>query len=340
MMAKIAVPLAAWICSFQGLDLATALVTDSHAVNIENQKAKWADENFFQSQAGESVMFTFWLAPENGVDVMNERGIWVISYETNISDAPLGSVFVDQLNQQMQGLVHPKILGQGTTFNGFSAKHQLAIRMLRRLNPKDLVILCDYADVLLNFGGDRGPMNLRTGDAIRHYKDSISDLLEGKNPDAVVISAEPQCCVGALSYVKPGELVSTNGTRLKRACASGSHGCLGKDSEQIRIWKAFMNGLASQRGFKGEANRGGAAMLKGLTAAVISQMEATPTKSLKKEFGMAMYRSTPEKVEMAAEAQALPWDSLKGSTSHRGPIMSDLEIRNALLRHCRETLII
>merc|ERR1719282_1624931 len=32
-------------------------------------------------------------------------------------------------------------------------------------------------------------------------------MVEGKSRDAVVISAEAQCCVGALSYTTPGSLI-------------------------------------------------------------------------------------------------------------------------------------
>jgi len=77
-------------------------------------------------------------------------------------------------------------------------------------------------------------------------------MMKDQSKDAVVISAEAQCCVGALSYVTPGSLIqrnSTRTTRRKRACNSGASGCMGLGRD--KSWQDFMTGLAAERGYKG-----------------------------------------------------------------------------------------
>lgn len=184
-------------------------------------------------------MFTFGI-PANRSDSYLDHGVWVILYQTNMSLAPLGGFFYSQLAEQMEGFMQPEVIGMGTTFGGFSAKHHLALNRLRAINPNDLVILSDYADVVLNPGyADRGVALLR-------FVEEYRDLTRQAKPGAVVVSAEAQCCVGALSYVTPGDLVDANGSRRKRACNSGASDCLGKD-QPGRPWEKFMEALAFER---------------------------------------------------------------------------------------------
>lgn len=173
-------------------------------------------------------------------------GMWVILYQTSMSLAPLGGFLYSQLAEQMDGLMQPEVIGMGTHFGGFSSKHHLAIQRLSAMDPDDLVILSDYADVLLNPG--RGP----PGTAFCGFRDEYKQMTKGQGEDAVVVSAEAQCCVGALSYVEPGSLIQRNSThtmRRKRACNSGANGCMGLGRD--KSWQDFMVGLAAQRGFNG-----------------------------------------------------------------------------------------
>lgn len=173
-------------------------------------------------------------------------GVWVILYQTSMSLAPLGGFLYSQLAEQMDGLMQPEVIGMGTHFGGFSSKHHLAIQRLSAMDPDDLVILSDYADVLLNPG--RGP----PGTAFCGFRDEYMQMMKGRSEDAVVISAEAQCCVGALSYVEPGSLIQRNDTRTsrrKRACNSGASGCMGLGRD--KLWQDFMIGLAAKSGHQG-----------------------------------------------------------------------------------------
>jgi len=172
-------------------------------------------------------------------------GVWVILYQTSMSLAPLGGFLYSQLAEQMDGLMLPEVIGMGTHFGGFSSKHHLAIQRLSAMDEDDLVILSDYADVVLNPG--RGP----SGAAFCSFRDEYRKLVEGRSKDAVVMSAEAQCCVGALSYVQPGALIGANSStravvRRGRACNSGASGCMGLGADTA--WRDFMEKQAAQRG--------------------------------------------------------------------------------------------
>ena len=66
-----------------------------------------------------------------------------------------------------------------------------------------------------------------------------------------MVSTEAQCCVAALSRIKPGDLFAKNGTRTNRACSSGTPNCLWDGDEKAKLWHDFMQDLANDRG-KGE----------------------------------------------------------------------------------------
>jgi len=175
----------------------------------------------------------------------NESAVWVILYQTNMSLAPLGTFFYSQLAEEMDGWMQAEVLGQGTEWSGFSTKHHLALERMKKMNPRDIVILSDFGDVVLNPG--RGAR----GSSMKAFKDVYRDITSTAPPGSVVISAEAQCCVAALSYVMPGDLVSSGWRRQGRACNSGKPGCIGTSTPGTRPWESFMERLADERGHRG-----------------------------------------------------------------------------------------
>ena len=64
-------------------------------------------------------------------------------------------------------------------------------------------------------------------------------------PDAVVMSAESQCCVSAMSQASPRDYFDPiTGKRNVRACASGEDTCPYQDGFNVNAWKTFMSELA------------------------------------------------------------------------------------------------
>lgn len=219
----------------------------------------------------ESELFTFWSPPGAAAVGARPHGIWVLAYETNLSDAPLGSFLYEQLADQMRGLVQPEILGQGTSFQGFSTKHHLAATKLRSIHPDELVVLSDYADVVLNLG-------LRGNDTMEEFRLGFERLTKDMDPNAVVISAEAQCCVGALSYVKPGELFGPSGNRTGRACNSGAANCKGMRKGTLQ-WTHFQNALAVKRGATTDYTFLNAGLIAGRAGSLIKILDALQLES-------------------------------------------------------------
>lgn len=175
----------------------------------------------------------------------NESAVWVILYQTNMSLAPLGTFFYSQLAEEMDGWMQAEVLGQGMEWSGFSTKHHLALERMRKMSPMDIVILSDFGDVVLNPG--RGTR----GESMKAFKDAYHEITSTSPPGAIVISAEAQCCVAALSYNAPGDLVTSSWQRQQRACNSGKPGCIGTSNPGTRPWESFMQSLADQRGYRG-----------------------------------------------------------------------------------------
>lgn len=194
----------------------------------------------------EHVLFTFGFEQDPSArKTKNDHAVWVILYQTNMSLAPLGSFYYSQLAEEMGGWMQPEVLGQGTEWSGFSTKHNLALQRMKDMNPDDLVILSDFGDVVLNPGkGNRG-------EAIGAFKEAFHEIVGNAPQGSVVVSAEAQCCVAALSYHVPGALVNADWQRERRACNSGAPNCLGTADPGSRQWENFMEKLAHERGYHG-----------------------------------------------------------------------------------------
>lgn len=116
--------------------------------------------------------------------------------------------------------------------------------LLKRLSPETLVVLSDGRDVLINNPSFSG---LEAGKAaVADFRKAFDTLTAGHH-HAVVMSAEAQCCVSALTYVQPGDYFAEDGSRQQRACSSGETECLWNGDDKAEPWESFMKAIALGR---------------------------------------------------------------------------------------------
>ena len=114
--------------------------------------------------------------------------------------------------------------------------------MLEAMDEDTVVIMSDARDVLVNVHVDSPSSALAAGTIRSHFNALVKDASDG----AVVISAEAQCCVAAVTYFSPGALFDNTGERTARACPSGQPGCMWPEDgdEKRKPWMNFMDTLA------------------------------------------------------------------------------------------------
>ncbi|KAI2507153.1 sulfotransferase family [Fragilaria crotonensis] len=132
--------------------------------------------------------------------------------------------------------------GAGETFEGWGDKYIYVREMLEDISDDTLVIVSDARDVLLNV-----PDKASADVIVPHFISSFERLTKN-SPDAVVMSAESQCCVSAMTQAAPLDYFDPiTGKRNVRACASGEETCPYEDGYNVNAWKAFMCELSYQR---------------------------------------------------------------------------------------------
>ena len=131
------------------------------------------------------------------------------------------------------------VFGQGSTFNGFSSQYAAVRPLLEAMDEDTVVIMSDSRDVLVNVHVDSPSSALAAGTIRSHFNALVKDASDG----AVVISAEAQCCVTAVTYFSP---VANTGECTARACPSGQPGCMWPEDgdEKRKPWMNFMDTLA------------------------------------------------------------------------------------------------
>lgn len=165
----------------------------------------------------------------------------LLVYETNPGHVR-GSkqLAVDALvNNAKRAGLDATVFGAGTQFRGFGSKYAAATPLLRALPSDTLVVISDARDVLVNFGAGSGDLQMALSEG---FEEIVSE-----SPGAVVFSAESSCCVGAMTYFKPGDLFAEDGTRTGRACHSGKPGCTWNGDDKRAPWEGFMSSLAGLR---------------------------------------------------------------------------------------------
>jgi hypothetical protein len=166
----------------------------------------------------------------------------VLIYETDESSSDsLASRLVEQ-SSRLDG-AEASIFGRGESFEGFGSKYSAVYPILKKMSPSALVVLSDGRDVLLN---NPASSDKYVASAVAAFRAAFEGLTVN-HPGAVVISAEAQCCVSALTHAAPGSYYNTDGSRNQRACASGEDDCLWEGDVQAAPWEAFMKEIAQQR---------------------------------------------------------------------------------------------
>jgi hypothetical protein len=149
---------------------------------------------------------------------------------------------LDQANK-LNG-VSALLFGEGEAFEGYGSKYAAAYPVLEKLDPDTVVIITDGRDVLINNPQATDKYSETAAAEFRFMFDEITRSESG----SVVVSAEAQCCVSALTHAAPGAYYNPDGTRNQRACSSGQEGCSWNGDEHALPWEIFMRSLAIHRG--------------------------------------------------------------------------------------------
>ncbi|KAG7364068.1 hypothetical protein IV203_037270 [Nitzschia inconspicua] len=168
---------------------------------------------------------------------MFRKDVHVLMYETDSSlekdpRSPL-HFFKERSNIAK---LQTTVFGGDLAYHGFGDKYQTLRPLLELLDKSKLVILADARDVALNVPEDPEAASR----AVDHFMETYHKLTKNA-PNAIVMSAESQCCVSAMSHAHPGDYFDTQTMkRHKRACASGTQQCLWDENKNIYSWVEFM----------------------------------------------------------------------------------------------------
>ncbi|CAJ1959486.1 unnamed protein product [Cylindrotheca closterium] len=167
----------------------------------------------------------------------------VIIYETGPYSTSL-QTFMDVADKYGLEAI---VVGQGSTFSGFGSKYGQLKDSLHEMShdPKALVAVIDGRDVLLNVNRDVERSAFE--DRIDNFVENFKELVLGK-PEAVLMSAEQQCCVAALCHADSPAYYFDPVTkkRANRACPSGEEGCGWVDNDNVAFWQSLMVAEAYQ----------------------------------------------------------------------------------------------
>jgi hypothetical protein len=168
--------------------------------------------------------------------------VQILVYETEPGSSSPATILTEQASA-LPG-VTATLVGVGSHFEGFGSKYAAVLPILQTMPGDELVVLSDARDVLLNIPASSDAT--AAAQAVREFHDAFH-AVSFQYPGAIVVSAEAQCCVSALTYVQPGDYFDDAGKRNKRACASGEADCLWNGDEMSLPWENFMKNVAQQR---------------------------------------------------------------------------------------------
>jgi len=212
----------------------------------------------------------------------------ILIYDTIASpqeDAEEGPEQVSHLLEQVQTIGWKnKLVGAGSTWQGWGSKLMSMMEELRKLDSKEFVIVSDSHDVFVNTapGG------------MKHFLKNFQELT-GDHPGAVVVGAEGSCCAAAMNLAGgPGKLIGEDGSRTQYSCSSGIGDCLHKGPEFDQPWTAFFKEVAEKRGHKDAPfpylNAGILAGYAGDIVRVYEFLQAKPQEDDQALLSEAMYR--------------------------------------------------
>jgi hypothetical protein len=136
--------------------------------------------------------------------------------------------------------IQGQIFGQTGQFDGFGGKFQQLIPLLKNVSANDLIVISDSRDVLIN---NPKHTTVYHESSVQEFRMNFEKLTINY-PGSIVISAEAQCCVAALTHIEPGQYFHADGSRNVRACSSGEPGCLWQGDDQAKVWENVMKEIA------------------------------------------------------------------------------------------------
>ena len=132
------------------------------------------------------------------------------------------------------------VYGANLEYHGFGDKYQTLKPLLEVMDANRLVVLADARDVVLNVPNNEAFAAL----AVDQFMEAYQKITKGA-PGAVVLSAEAQCCVSAMTHAHPRDYFDpVTKERTKRACSSGIGDCMWEPNQNIEDWQVFMEDLA------------------------------------------------------------------------------------------------
>merc|ERR1712100_729668 len=139
-----------------------------------------------------------------------------------------------------------KIAGTGSQWKGWGSKAKHVSSTLQTVDPDRIVAVVDSRDVLLNNLDEK---------SLKKFVEDFKSLTANKE-HAIVVGAESQCCVSALTHAKPGDFLNDDLSRTgkKETCNSGKGDCLHKGNVFEQPWKDAMHKIANDEGAKTSKN--------------------------------------------------------------------------------------
>lgn len=186
-----------------------------------------------------SLASTLVLLSATAVQATTSGDVNLLIYETDASLATRNTML--EVGNKISG-IKASLIGQGQEFEGFGSKYSAVLPKLKALDPNALTVISDGRDVLMNFHHGKSSATTVTEQFVKAFEG-----LHSQHPGAVVVSAEAQCCVSALTYVAPGDYFTATGDRAARACFSGHDDCLWNGDDKATPWESFMKDLAKER---------------------------------------------------------------------------------------------
>jgi hypothetical protein len=186
------------------------------------------------------------------------------------------------LLKQLSGIprIQASVFGAGQGFAGFGAKQAALLPLLsdatlgkstlegggRSIHEEDIVVISDGRDVIMNvpativqiMSSDNSTANnvasAATADVAAWSEQLVEDFVQhyqqmtATRTNAIIISAEAQCCVNAMTTQPPGSFTHANNSRNARACSmmEGWKDCPRRDGKNVPATNQWHNWFAQQ----------------------------------------------------------------------------------------------
>ena len=148
------------------------------------------------------------------------------------------------LMQSKEEGIPTTVFGINTEFKGFGSKWRAVKPWLQELPANSLIVIGHARDVLLNILKN----DPSQGKEVIHAFVRSYETLTIDSPSVVIMPAEEQCCVSALTHTVPEDYFdATTGKRRARACALGRDGCHWAGDSQKMPWENLQQQVAEQQ---------------------------------------------------------------------------------------------